>query len=155
MRRTGTDFKRDHVNIIVMSAAPDFKRQIRKIDGFIVSDTNHVQVFHGRKCTAAIDRVSNCGIVVARQKDDRKPRYRHHRGGAFDQWLRYAMMVERIARQNDHIGGVLPRRVKHAGKAGRAVAAMQACRIFMVNVEIGAVNDNNVAGGRISALTES
>ena len=98
-------FERNHVGVVAVGAAPDFERQIGKIDRLVMGDADDVQVFHRGQRAVPVDRSCNGRIVIAGKQDDRQRRRCNHRGRAFDQFLRHAMAVECIAGEHHHVGG--------------------------------------------------
>ena len=58
------------------------------------------------------------------------------------------MAVEGIAGEQHHVGCKIARRSEHAAEPRGAVAAVQPRGIVVIDVQVGAVNDDDVAGGR-------
>ena len=72
-----------------------------------------------------------------------------HRRRLLDQVLRHAMAVESIAGEQHHVGCKSARRIEHAAEPRGAVAAVQPRGIIVIDVQVGAMNDDDVAGGRV------
>ena len=140
--------ERNHVVIVAVRPAPDFEREIRKSYRVVVGDADDVQVFHRLERAVAIDRAGDGRIVIAGQDDDRQRRSADHRRRLLDQALRHAMAVESIAGEQHHVGCKIARRSEHAAETRGAVAAMEARGVIVVDVQVGAMNDDDVAGGR-------
>jgi hypothetical protein len=113
-----------------------------------VGDAEHVQVFELRQRRMVIDRVGNGGIVVAGQEHHRQRRRGDDLGGAIEQSRRQAVAIEGVAGEHHSVGTEMARGLKHAGEPGGAVAAMQPRGVVVIEVEIGAMDDREVAGGR-------
>jgi hypothetical protein len=115
-----------------------------------VGDADHVQILHRRKRTAAIDRIGNRRVVIARKHDDGQRRVDHHGCRPLDQILRHTVVIERIASEDYHVRAHAARRIEHASKSRGAVAAVKPCRVIVIDVQVRTVNDNDVANGRRS-----
>ena len=86
--------------------------------------------------------------MVAWQDHHRKLGRRDDIGRTIEQILRQTMAIERVAGQDRDIGACGMRRAQHAGKTGGPVAAVQACGVIMVHMQVGTVRHNEVAERR-------
>ena len=62
--------------------------------------------------------------------------------------MRQAIIVERIAGEQHDIGADRARGGQDAGKPRRAVAAVEARGVVVIDVQIGAVDDDDIARRR-------
>jgi hypothetical protein len=83
--------------------------------------------------------------VVARQHDDRQARRRYDGRGLREQIGWQTVAVEGVAGEQHDVGTDVAGGPQHAGEPRGAVAAMEPRRIVVVDVEIGTVNDDDVA----------
>jgi hypothetical protein len=113
-----------------------------------VGDAEHVEICDLGQRGVMIDRVGDRGIVVAGQEHHRQCRGRDDRGGAIEQVGRQAVAIEGVAGEHDDVGGGAARRAQDAGEPRRSVAAMQPRGVVVIDVQIGAVDDHEIAGRR-------
>ena len=128
-----------------MRAAPDLKPERGKIDGLVVGDAEHVKICDVGEHAVVIDRVGNRRVVVARQHARPAGRRRDDGCGLREQIVRQTVAVEGVAGEQHDVGADVAGRPQYAGEPGGAVAAMEPRGIVVVDVEIGAVNDDDVA----------
>ena len=110
-----------------------------------MGNADDVKICHRRQRAAAIDRFVHGWIVIARQYDNRQRGGGHHARGAFDQILRHAVAVKRIAGKNHDVGRHAARRIQHASEARNAVAAVEPRRIIVIDVQVRTVHHDDVA----------
>ena len=127
-----------------MRAAPHFKVEMPENDGFLVGDAKHVKIVDPCQSAVPVDGFRYCGIMIARQQHDRYGGSCHHRCGSLENMVRHAVAFERIAGKQHDIGVEAARFFEHTAKAGRPVAAVDARRVVMVHMQVGAVNDDDV-----------
>ena len=92
-----------------------------------------------------IDRVGHRRVVVARQHDDRQAGRRDDGCGLRQQIVRQTVAVEGVAGEQHDVGADIAGGPQHAGEPGGAVTAVEPRGIVVIDVEIGAVNDDDVA----------
>jgi hypothetical protein len=131
-----------------MGAAPDFETEIGKEDSFVVGHADHMEVGTLSQGPMLIDRTRNQGIMIARQENDRDRRAGNYAGNAIQKINWQPVAIECVAGKHHDVGGEAASGIQNGGETGRAVTAMQPRRIIVIQVQIGAVNDNNVLIGR-------
>ena len=92
-----------------------------------------------------VDRIGHRRVVVARQHDDRQARGRYDGCGLREQIVRQTVAVEGVAGEQHDVGTDVAGGAQYAREPRGAVAAMEPRGIIVVDVEIGAVNDDDVA----------
>jgi hypothetical protein len=98
------------------------------------------------------DGIGNRGIVVARQDHHGQRRSRDDGGGAIEQINRQAVAIEGVARQHHDVRAGVTGRGQDTGEAGGAVAAVQPRGVVVIQVQIGAVDDHDIAGRRRNGI---
>ena len=86
--------------------------------------------------------------MVAGQNDHGQRRRGDDGGGALEQMIRQAVAVEGIAGEDDDVGARAAGRRQDPDETGGAVAAVQPRGVVVIEVQIGAVNDHDIAGRR-------
>ena len=117
-----------------------------------MGDPEHVQVSDFGQGAVVKDGIGNRGIVVAGQDHHRQRRRRDDRGGTLEQIVRQAVAIEGVAGQHDDVRPGAAGCGQDPGEAGRPVAAVQPGGVVVIEVQIGTVNDHDIAGGRGSGM---
>ena len=107
-----------------------------------------VEIIDRRERSTVVNRVRHRGVVIARQQHHRQRGRRNDRGRSFEQIGRQAMAIESIAGEHDNVGCRGAGSGQHAGQPGRAVTPMQPCSIVMIHVQVGAMDQDDIAGRR-------
>ena len=94
------------------------------------------------------DGIGNRGIVVAGKDHHGQRRGRDDGGGAIEQVNRQAVAIEGVTGQHHDVRIRVTGRGQDTGEAGGAVAAVQPRGVVVIQVQIGAVNDHDIAGRR-------
>ena len=90
--------------------------------------------------------------MVAGQDHHRQRRGRDDRGGTIEQIIRQAVAIEGVAGQHHDVRAGVTGSGQDPGEAGRAVAAVQPGGVVVIQVQIGAVNDHDIAGRRRNGM---
>ena len=111
-----------------------------------------MQVFDLGQRAVAIDSVGHRRVVVAGQNDHGQRRGGDDGSGALEQMIRQAVAVEGVAGEDDDVGARAAGRGQDPDETGSAVAAVQPRGVVVIEVQIGAVNDHDIAGRRRNGI---
>jgi hypothetical protein len=85
--------------------------------------------------------------MVAGQQHQRQACTNNDAADMVEKIGRYAVAIERVARQQNHIGPMLVCRAQDRLQAGSGITVLQAPPVLMLDMQIGAVNYEKFAVG--------
>ena len=119
----------------------------RETHRLVVRDAEDGDVGDGRELAAHEDAVGQRGIVVAGQDHHRDAGIGQQAAGAVEHGGGDTVVVERVAGEQYDVGVRVAGGGEHGGEAGGAVAVF--CGVlFVIDVQVGAVDEDDVHRGR-------
>ncbi len=131
-----------------MRVAPDLQVVLREIDRLVVRDAEDGDVGDRGQPAADEDGVGQRRIVVAGQDHHRDAGIGQQAAGAIEHGGGDAVVVERVAGEQDDVGVGGAGGGEHRGEASSAVAVLGGV-LFVIDMQVGAVDEDDVHWGRL------
>jgi len=131
-----------------MGVTPEFQVVVREVNRQIMGHTNDVDVRDVTQPTADIGGIRRDRVMVARQDHHMTARFIQQIRCTGQDRFRLPVVVEDVANQQDKIGVMGAGRVQHDTQSRGAVVAIAGFGGMVVDMQVGAVHEQDVIGGR-------